>query len=362
VKSLAPAGVTTMLYSSGGDRRATSDYALLQKAFAILERKEADRPVCIFLAMSEPHPPYTAPDSFGAMYKPADLPPLIPPGLAKKPNFHAAIRRKFGLERASDADLRQVRATYYGQVSYADWLLGEMLEALDRTGRTKDTALFVASDHGDYAGDYGLIEKWPSGMESCLTHVPLIGRMPGGTPGVVARDMVELYDIMATFLELGGARAAHTHFARSLLPQMQGRAGDPNRAAFTEGGYNDYEPQAFEPKLGGLYAPKTELQNDEPETIRRCASIKTSRYTYVARPSGQGELYDRKADPGETRNLIDERGSQATVDQMQQRLLNWYINTSGVPDTAKDARGLPPYYATEPKKATPEELARILDQ
>ena len=42
--------------------------------------------------------------------------------------------------------------------------------------------MIAGSDHGDYAGDYGLVEKWPSGLESCLTHVPLIARMPGGAP------------------------------------------------------------------------------------------------------------------------------------------------------------------------------------
>jgi arylsulfatase A-like enzyme len=87
------------------------------------------------------------------MYKPEDLPPLIPPGLPKKPAFYADLRKYMGLEKATDRDLRQVRAVYYGKVSYTDWLLGELLEALERTGRTRDTALFVGSDHGDYAGD-----------------------------------------------------------------------------------------------------------------------------------------------------------------------------------------------------------------
>jgi choline-sulfatase len=61
---------------------------------------------------------------------------------------------------------RQVRATYYGQVSYTDWLLGELLDALDRTGRDKDTAVFVGSDHGDYAGDYGLVENGTAGWKA----------------------------------------------------------------------------------------------------------------------------------------------------------------------------------------------------
>ncbi|MDE2563654.1 MAG: sulfatase-like hydrolase/transferase [Sphingomonadales bacterium] len=338
---------TTMLFPGGGDRRNTLDYPMVQDAIKVLERRESDRPFCIFLPLLEPHPPYTAPEGFDTMYNPSDLPALVPPGLPDKPLFHSAIRQRFGLDKVSDATLRKVRATYYGMVSYSDWLLGELMDAMERTGRDKDTALFVSSDHGDYAGDYGLIEKWPSGLESCLTHVPLIARVPGGKQGIVANDMVELYDIMATFLELGGTRATHTNFARSLMPQIAGGPGDPMRAAFSEGGYNIYEPQAFEPRLGGLYGNKTDLQNDRPETIERCASIKTQRHTYIARPSGVSELYDRQVDPMEEHNLFNARSHASIRDGLQRQLLDWYINTSGVPGTVRDARDMPPFYRNE---------------
>jgi arylsulfatase A-like enzyme len=353
---------TTMLLPGGADRRTTSDYLLLQQAIKLLERHETERPFCLFLPLLEPHPPYRAPEGFDALYAPADIPPLIPPGLPKKPAFHAAIRAAYGLTGVSELELRQVRATYYGQVSYCDWLLGELLEALERTGRTADTALFVGSDHGDYAGDYGLVEKWPSGLESCLTHVPLIGRIPGGTPGVVCREMIELFDVMPTFLELAGTRATHTHFARSLLPQLHGAQGDPQRAAFSEGGYNVYEPQAFEPRLGGLYGAKTDLQNQRPGTVARCASVKTTRHTLIARPGGQSELYDRATDPGETRNLIDSHPHTSVREALQVRLMNWYINTTGVAPLDKDPRATPPYYPTPEHADDPGALARILDQ
>ncbi len=341
-----PTGPLTMEMPGGIDRRQTSDYTLLQRAISVMERAETDRPFCIFLPLFDPHPPYRAPAGFDTMYKASDLPALVPPGLPGKPGFHEAIRKSYGLDRVSDAQFRQIRATYYGQVSYSDWLLGELMEAMDRTGRSKDTALVTASDHGDYAGDYGLVEKWPSGLESCLTHVPLIARVPGGAQGHVVNEMNELFDIMPTFLELGGTKATHTHFARSLVPQIQGAAGDPGRAAFSEGGYNVYEPQAFEPKLGGLYAPKTNLQNDQPETIARVASVKTSQHTLIARPGSKSELYDRARDPMETRNVIDERAYRDVRSNLQTRLLDWYVNTTGVPPTDKDPRDLPPFYPT----------------
>jgi choline-sulfatase len=199
-RNLTP-GSISMLYSPGSsDRRETGDYRLLQKAIAILERTQKERPFCIFLPLFEPHPPYTIPADFYNMYSPSSLPPLAPPGLKKKPDYYAGIRKRYGLDKLDDQIFRKIRAVYYGQVSYSDWLLGELLAALDKTGHASDTALFVTSDHGDYAGDYGLVEKWPSGLEDCLTRVPMIGRVPGAKQGVVGTDMVEMYDVMQTFL------------------------------------------------------------------------------------------------------------------------------------------------------------------
>lgn len=358
-----PTGPVTMQFPSVADRRSLPDYAVLQRAIKVLERRQADRPFCIFLALVQPHPPYSAPADFANLYKAADLPPLAPPGLPKKPSYHKAIREAYGLTQVSDAQFRQIRATYYAQVSYSDWLLGELMEAMQRTGRDRDTALIFASDHGDYAGDYGLVEKWPGALESCLTHVPLIAKVPGGAPGVTAPDMVELYDIMATFLELGAIKAKHTHFACSLLPQIHGGRGDPNRAAFTEAGYNVYEPQSFEPpgEGGPLYRKKHDVQNDQPETVSRCASIRTRQYSYISRPGGQSELYDRSKDPLETANLIDDRAHQAVRDDLKQRLLNWYIDTTGVPPMDKDPRDVPPHPPSRLQPVSPEERARALD-
>lgn len=336
----------TMRFDAKFDRRDSTDFALLQMAIRVLERREKDRPFCIFLPLLQPHPPYIAPEGFAEMYKPQDLPPLAPPGLAKKPGYHAAIRKGYNLDKASDLELRQVRATYYGLVSYADWMLGQLMEAMERTGHANDTVLVAGSDHGDYAGDYGLVEKWPGGLETCLTHVPLIARMPGGAKGHVVPEMVELYDIMATFLDLGEVEARHTHFARSFVPQLKGAAGDPTRAAFTESGYDTFEPQAFEPPQPGqkgLYSAKHDIQNRQPETVTRAASIATPEYKFIARPKGQSELYDRKRDPLETRNLIDSKAHATVREGLRERLMNRYISTTGVPPLDRDPRETPPF-------------------
>ena len=189
-------------------------------------------------------------------------------------------------------------------------------------------------------------EKWPSGLEDCLTHVPMIVRIPGGVPGVVAPEMVEAFDIVQTCLELAGMRASHTHFSRSLLPQVMGNGGDPERVAFTEAGYNTYEPQAFEPLIAGLYGPKTRLQNEHPETITRAASVRSATHKLMVRPNGQSELYDCARDPDMRQNRFGESSVAAVQGALQARLLHWYVNTSGIAPMDKDGRDTPPYYPT----------------
>jgi choline-sulfatase len=361
MRDLTP-GAASMLYTAAGDRRSTSDYRDLQRAFKIIERIETDRPFCIFLPLIEPHPPYTIPEDFYNMYSPSKVPAPIPPGLKGKPKFHEQMRKYDGLGKLDEATYRKIRAVYYGQVSYSDWLMGEMLAELEKTGRDKDTAVFLLSDHGDYTGDYGLVEKWPSGLEDCLTHVPVIGRVPGGKAGVVAEDMIELYDLMPTALELAGTRADHTHFARSLVPQLNGETGDPNRAAFSEGGYNIYEPQCFPNGAGGMYEGKQKLQNDEPVSVSRSSMVRTHTHKLIVRPQGDGELYSYANDPQERNNLYGDSSVAAVQAALKSKLLDHYINTTGIAPTDKDARNAPPFYTNRPYPIPADWHEAILDK
>lgn len=336
----------SFLYDEGGDRRDYADWGNVQAGIRILER-DHDKPFCLFLPLSSPHPPYTAPQGFHNMYDPAKLPPLRPIGLPRKPNFYEAIRKYYHLEPLGEDVFRKIQAVYLGKISFTDWLLGELLEAIERTGHVGDTAVFLFSDHGDWAGDYGLVEKWPSALDDVLTHVPLVVRLPGGARNHLSKEIVELFDVMATSLELAGIEARHTHFARSLMPQLHGSPGDPGRAAFSEGGYNIYEPQCFEPAdltPGAIYYPKEQLEVDHPETVSRAAMIKTTAHKLVLRPGGQSELYDVAKDPRELHNVYGDRSYASAQEDLLARLLHWYLLTSDVAPPDKDPRGSPPYY------------------
>jgi choline-sulfatase len=334
----------SFLYGPAGDRRETRDYKGVQEAIKVLER--AEKPFCIYLPLAYAHPPFSAPKDFHDMYKPADVPPLRPPDLPGKPNFFEAIRRTRRLNQLKDSDFRTMQAIHLGMISYSDWLLGELLAAVDRTSHSIDTAVFLFSDHGEWGGDYGLVEKWSSAIDECLDHVPLIVRAPGYRQGHVSQEIVELYDVMATCLDLAGIEPQHTHFARSLLPQLRGEPGDAARAAFCEGGYNTYERQLFEPPMtpdqaAEIYYPKRTLQNEHPETITRATGIRTRDYRLVHRPDGVSEFYDLKQDPRELHNVYGNRSYASQQSSLHAQMLDWYLRTADVAPRKTDPRGFP---------------------
>ena len=119
---------------------------------------------------------------------------------------------------------------------------------------TNNTAVFVSSDHGDFAGDFHLVEKWPGGMDDILTRVPVIARIPGGTPNHVVQEPINTFDIMATMADMAGVNVTHINFAKSFLPQLKGAPGNASRTVYSEGGYfyhREFEP--YDPAQEGIY-------------------------------------------------------------------------------------------------------------
>ena len=148
-----------------------ADFRNVDAAIELL-RSRPREPFVIYLPLLLPHPPYCAPPPWQTLFDPADVPPLRPANLPNKPDFHTLIRQYRRLDHLDDHVMRQINAIHLGMIGVTDMLLGRLLDALDETGLVDETAVFCFSDHGDWAGDYGLVEKWPSALDDTLTHVP----------------------------------------------------------------------------------------------------------------------------------------------------------------------------------------------
>ncbi|NOY82294.1 MAG: sulfatase-like hydrolase/transferase [Kiritimatiellaeota bacterium] len=344
-------GFYSFLYEPVGNAPAENlgDFRCVQAAIDYL-RAGPRGPFALFLPIGLPHCPYVAPRPWHDLIDPESLPPLRPVEPSAKPDFHRLIREYRDLEVLDDAFFRKINAVYLGMISLVDHMLGRLLEALEESGHADDTTVIVFSDHGDWAGDYGLVEKWPSGLDDCLTRVPLIVRSPDNQAGHEAAGPVEAFDIMATVLELAGIEPHHTHFARSLVPELNGDPGDPDRAVFAEGGYDPHEPHCFEgygPRSetimtpGHIYYPKLLQQQEHPESVCRAVMLRTATHKLVRRSTGQHELYDLTRDPRELNNVYGAAEYAQVCRRLEQRLMDWYLWTSDVVPPDEDPRGFP---------------------
>lgn len=320
---------------------STETAQAIRKAVAFLQSEEArEKPFMLYLPTLLPHAPYVVPEPYHSMYRGAALPELRPSGLGGKPSYHELIRQYRRLDRIQDDTLQRIQEVYLGMISYVDWSFGQLMSALEESGLADRTTVIVASDHGDYAGDYGLVEKWPNAMEDVLTRVPLIIRSPGNQAGHTVPEQVELFDVMATVLDLAGLEAEHDHFAQSLVPQLQGAGGDPERAVFADGGYDTREPHCFEGdpvrdawfanRPDSVYWPKARQQQEHPMSVGRTTMLRTNEYKLIRRHEDRSELYDLKEDPLELRNVYDDARYSDVRARLESRLLEWYLHTSDV--------------------------------
>jgi arylsulfatase A-like enzyme len=210
-----------------------------------------------------------------------------------------------------------------------------------------DSAVFLFSDHGDFTGDYGLVEKTQNTFEDVLSRVPFIVKPPkvSGVKPRVSDAIVELVDFSATVFELTGIEPGYTHFGKSLLPLLRGDTQEHRDAAFCEGGRLTGESQAMElpslQKAGGLsmYMPRIALQtSDEHPWHTKAVMCRTKEYKYTRRHYESDELYDLGKDPKEMNNLIEDPAYADVLIALKERMLQWYMETCDVVPMQGDER------------------------
>ncbi len=315
-------------------------------AIELIERPPAGRPLCIFLPLIHPHPPYGVEDPWFSQIDRRRIPPRIPAPAdwSLKPGLLRGIRARQRLQNWSEARWTELRAAYYGMCARVDHEFGLVCAALRRAGLYDDTAIFFFSDHGDFTGDYGLVEKTQNTFEDCLTRVPFIVKPPRSVeaqPGV-RQALVELIDFRATVEDLVGFEPGHTHFGRSLLPLIRGETREHRDAVFCEGGRLHGERHCMELDShqgeDGLYWPRLSLQRQEGPEHTKAVMVRTGAYKYVRRLYETDELYDLAADPGELHNRIHDPALEGVRRQLRDRLLTFFLETGDVVPWKGDQR------------------------
>ncbi|MEM7231268.1 MAG: sulfatase [Planctomycetota bacterium] len=281
-----------------------------EKTLDSLAREKA--PFFLAVGFRKPHLPFCAPKKYWDLYDRAKIPgPLTTEHPEGAPEL--ATRSWRELEGYTDIPkdgklsrerVQELRHGYYACVSYADALIGRVLDRLRSLGLEEKTLVVLWGDHGFHLAEQGLWTK--ANNYELSTRVPLIVAAPQRTSSRV-RALVELVDLYPTLVDLCGFAPDEKLEGSSFVRLLSEPHAPWKRAAFSQ------YPRP----------PKGVRHNGRGEVMGY--AIRTEQYRYVEwRRWSDGavvarELYDEWDDPFEMRNRASDPGCELTVD----RLSHW---------------------------------------
>lgn len=263
-----------------------------EKAESFIETAtDGDRPWLYSVNPFDPHHAFVAPEGYLQRYldrlDEIPLPDYEPGELDDKPPWYGECHEGayaspdlFSYEEMDERDHRVIRAVYWAMCDLIDDVVGQLLDALERTGQREDTIVVFTSDHGELLGDHGIYLKGSFFYEESL-RIPLVVSGPEIQDGIETDELVELVDLAPTFVEAAGSDAPQAMQGRSLWPLLTGTVENHRDSVYAEA----YDAVHWQEPTG--YS--TMIRTDEYKLVRHHGV-------------GMGELYDLDENPDTVSN------------------------------------------------------------
>ncbi|MDP3062209.1 MAG: sulfatase-like hydrolase/transferase [Chloroflexota bacterium] len=310
---------------------------LAGKAEEFIEANK-DRPFVLCVSTFEPHPPYNGP--FNDMYDPTSLP--VGPTFLKRPEGAALLNRvradyylqylNTGLDPSNDryvklsaarghdvtteAGWRYLRACYLANVTLVDRMVGRIVAALEKAGVADNTAFVFTSDHGEMAGDHGMLEKRAFYEES--SRVPLLIRVPWlaneqrDVPGNVGQ-----VDLVPTLLDLLEQPIPEYLEGKSIVPVLRDEKTLQENDVFMEW-------TGISRVIGDRFLGSPAINR---MIIHPWRSVVSENWKLNLCAFDQCELFDLKSDPYEQHNLFNDPGQKDRIRDLAARVRLWQFQT-----------------------------------
>ncbi len=257
-----------------GGMESMPDVAALKNTKGWLAAKH-DKPFFIVQGLKKPHVAFVVPKEFFDQY-PLDfiVLPEAPVGdIDDIPSNFAGSKKSFAKFRDNEKRWKETMQAYLASISFCDWVLGQILDALDASPYARNTIIVLWSDHGYHMGEKQHFAK--RALWTQTLRVPFLISVPGmATAGRSCPAPVSLMDIYPTLNELCKLeqKAPQVLAGHSLAPLLKAPdANWPYVAVSSHGEGN--------------------------------AAVTDARYHYIHYADGAEELYDHQNDPREYVNL-----------------------------------------------------------
>jgi len=200
----------------------------------------------------------------------------------------------------SAAEIEGLRGQYDEELYALDGEVGSLVERMRERGLWDETLVVLTSDHGEEFFEHGGMAHGTT-LHDELIHVPLVVKAPRSweaTAGAKVDALVELRDLLPTFLDAAGATRAGDAAARSLLPWIRGSGGAPRRDFVVA-------------ELGDSIA------------------VRTAEHKLIVDRGASPRLYDLTQDAGETRDVAALHPD--VVARLEGHLRRWRAALSPIP-------------------------------
>ncbi|XOV90967.1 MAG: sulfatase [Bacteroidota bacterium] len=208
---------------------------------------------------------------------------------------------------------------YLASVSFADMLVGRLLDTLEEEELLENTIIVLLSDHGYHLGSKAISGKNTLWHES--TRVPLIFAGPGVKEiGKTSSEPAELLDVFPTLVDLAGLPKNEAIDGHSLKPILDNVTYEREWPAITSHGPGNH-------------------------------SVVTRQWRYIQYADGSEELYNIIEDPYEWKNLVRVGGYEAILEKMRGYIPNNITRPlEGNVVRLQEMRNGVPYWEGEPIK------------
>lgn len=262
-----------------------------------------DEPWFLWLNYNAPHLPNTVHPRHADLYRTAEVP--IPDDIfgprENKPDY---MRDRTMFRKNPEGGdpiwwkwtLPEMVRGYNRLVSSIDEGVGELLEALEKTGQLDNTLVVFTSDQGMAWGEHGF--AWKVGPYDACLKMPLIFRLPGKVkPGGVVDQAATILDVVPTLLGFAEVELPWEMHGYDLRPLLEEPTMKVDRLVYME---------HFHSHFGAAANPATVSEEDATwKGVPWWMFLMDGRFKYIRTlASGQvEELYDLELDPNELKNL-----------------------------------------------------------